>query len=67
MIEKCPGQDKRNLKTEDIRCSCGCYIEIFSDEHKRKCFKCGKIVERKRRQTCLDWCKYAKKCQEKQL
>lgn len=63
-MNKCPGQDNKILKTEDIRCSCGCYVEIFSDELKRKCLKCGKEVTRPRKMTCFDWCKFADLCRK---
>jgi NADH pyrophosphatase NudC (nudix superfamily) len=60
---KCPGQDKRNLKLEIIACSkCGYKVEIFSDEVKVSCPKCKNLVCRERMPSCIDWCKYAKKC-----
>ncbi|MCM8762796.1 MAG: phosphohydrolase [Candidatus Omnitrophica bacterium] len=64
MIEfKCPGQDGRNLKAELITCSkCGYALEIFSDEAKAICPKCGNLVCRERLPSCIDWCKYAKDC-----
>ncbi|MBI4981551.1 MAG: phosphohydrolase [Candidatus Omnitrophica bacterium] len=63
MIFKCPGQDDRNLKSENIVCSqCGYKAEIFSDEVKVKCAKCGNLICRKRLPSCVDWCKYAKEC-----
>ena len=63
MILKCPGQDKRNIKAEEIICSdCGHKVEIFSDEVKIKCQKCHNLVCRDRLPTCVDWCKFAKDC-----
>jgi len=63
MINKCPGQDKRNLKAEIIKClDCGYQIEIFSDEAKISCPKCKSLVCRERLASCVDWCKYAWEC-----
>jgi len=63
MINKCPGQDKRNLKIEIITCpSCGYQIEIFSDEVKVKCPKCKNFACRTRLPSCIDWCKASKEC-----
>jgi predicted Zn-ribbon and HTH transcriptional regulator len=60
---KCPGQDKRYLTVEMIKCNhCGVEIEFFSDETKNKCPKCKKIVTKAMKQNCLLWCKYAIMC-----
>jgi ribosomal protein S27E len=64
MEEKCPGQDKRNLKIELICCpKCGYQAEIFSDEMRIKCPKCKSPVSRPNLPSCLDWCKSARLCQ----
>jgi len=63
MINKCPGQDDRNIKPETIKCpDCGYGIEIFSDEVKVKCPKCKSLACRERLPSCVDWCKYAREC-----
>ncbi|MDD5432565.1 MAG: phosphohydrolase [Candidatus Omnitrophica bacterium] len=63
MINKCPGQDDRNIKSESIKCpDCGYEIEIFSDEIKVRCPKCKHMACRVRLPACIDWCKHAKKC-----
>lgn len=63
MMSKCPGQDKRNLKSETIACpSCGYTVEMFSDEVKVYCPKCKRQVCRERLPSCVDWCKFAKEC-----
>ena len=60
---KCPGQDKRNIKTEMLRCpGCGYEVEIFSDEVKVSCPKCKNLLCRERLPTCIDWCRFAKEC-----
>jgi len=63
MILKCPGQDRRNIKVEELTClNCGYKIEIFSDELKVKCPKCNNLACRQRMPSCIDWCKSAKSC-----
>jgi hypothetical protein len=63
MVYKCPGQDKRNIKAEIIKClNCDYNIEFFSDEIKLKCPKCKNLVCRIRLPSCLEWCKSAKLC-----
>lgn len=63
MIQKCPGQDSRNLKVEIIRCpACGYKVEIFSDELRVRCPRCKRSVMRGKLPSCLDRCPYAKEC-----
>ena len=63
MEGKCPGQDKRSLKIELVRCSqCGYQGEMFSDEMSIKCPQCKSLICRKKAPTCLDWCKSAREC-----
>ena len=63
MLDKCPGQDKRNLKIEKIKCaSCGYEAEIFSDEVKVRCPGCKNDICRQRLPSCVDWCKHAREC-----
>ena len=64
MISKCPGsQSFSQPHPEDIECNyCGAQIEIWTDEAKATCPKCGKTVIRLEGQSCLDWCRYAKEC-----
>jgi predicted RNA-binding Zn-ribbon protein involved in translation (DUF1610 family) len=62
-FNKCPGQDKRNIKAETLKCSqCGYAVEIFSDEVKISCPKCKNLICRERLPSCVDWCKYAREC-----
>jgi len=66
---KCPGSDTRFLRVEVRRCAkCGSDVEIFSDEVRVKCRKCGGFVY-KEIPSCIDWCKYAGDCigEEKRL
>jgi HD superfamily phosphohydrolase YqeK len=63
MTQRCPGQDKRNLKIESCACpECGYEIEVFSDELKARCPRCQRIVAREALPNCIDWCRYAKEC-----
>ena len=63
MIERCPGQDSRNIQAEVLGCPrCGYKVEIFSDETKRNCPRCKKIIYREKLPSCLDWCSSAREC-----
>jgi hypothetical protein len=67
LFDKCPGQDKRFWKPEDIFdivCpSCGQPVEFFKDEPKRKCSGCGEGVRNPRVwEGCAKWCPYAEQC-----
>lgn len=60
---KCPGQDMRNLTVSLHICSnCGTEVEIFSDEVRVKCHKCGHMVYKEKTPSCADWCQYARLC-----
>jgi predicted Zn-ribbon and HTH transcriptional regulator len=63
MIAKCPGQDGKNIKVENISCpDCGYTVEIFSDEIKVRCPRCKGLVCRQRLPSCVDWCRAARQC-----
>jgi hypothetical protein len=64
---RCPGQDMRFWKPEDIfeiPCShCGNAIEFFKDDPTRTCRNCGmKVRNPKVDLGCARWCHYAAKC-----
>ena len=64
---RCPGQDTRYLKPDDIfevNCGqCGYSIEFFKDDASRRCPNCGsRIVNPKISMGCAQWCKHAKEC-----
>ncbi len=64
---RCPGQDQRFWKPEDIfdvKCpDCGQTVEFFKDEPKLKCRKCGKVVINPKIDLgCAEWCQYAEQC-----
>ena len=67
MAAKCPGQDTRYWKPDDVRevaCPrCGGKVEFFKDDRSRKCPHCGARF----RNPCIDlgcaeWCPYAAEC-----
>ncbi len=63
MQMRCPGQDMRNLRVSIYKCpGCGADVELFSDEMRIKCQKCGTEVRRDQVPSCIDWCVYAKEC-----
>jgi predicted amidophosphoribosyltransferase len=64
---RCPGQDMRSWKPEDIfevACpSCGDEIEFWKDEPVRVCAKCGREIRNPRMDLgCAKWCKSAEQC-----
>jgi len=63
---RCPGQDQRYWKPEDIfevNCPCGGLLEFFKDEPKLRCKKCGRIITNPRIDLgCAEWCQYAEQC-----
>ena len=64
---RCPGQDQRFWKPEDIfevKCpGCGGPIEFFKDEPKLKCRECARmVVNPKIDLGCAEWCQYAEQC-----
>jgi len=63
VYRQCPGQDSRNLRVELHKCpNCGHEVEIFSDEIKVRCSRCGENVFRERTPSCIDWCASARQC-----
>jgi DNA-directed RNA polymerase subunit RPC12/RpoP len=62
-MNKCPGQDARNLTAETYRCpNCGSSVEIFSDEQRRRCPVCKAMVFTEETPSCIQWCKAAREC-----
>ena len=61
MYSRCPGSEGRNLNVEIFKCpGCGSDVEIFSDEMRFRCKKCGTMVVRGEvASACLDWCEAA--------
>jgi predicted RNA-binding Zn-ribbon protein involved in translation (DUF1610 family) len=66
---KCPGQDLRYWKPEDIYevacAACGKSIEFFKDDLKRACPECGKdMINPRNDLSCAKWCRSAAECLE---
>jgi hypothetical protein len=64
---KCPGQDTRYWKPDDIfvaECpKCGAGIEFFKDDTRRRCAWCGHMFYNPKIELgCAEWCQYAEKC-----
>jgi len=64
---RCPGQDQRFWKPEDIfeiRClGCNCAVEFFKDEPVLKCPGCGRMIVNSRLDlSCAEWCQHAEQC-----
>ncbi len=64
---RCPGQDSRYLKPEDVRdhpCpGCGAPVEFFKTDRSRKCPACGVRFRNPGIDLgCAKWCRYAKEC-----
>lgn len=66
---RCPGQDQRYWKPEDIFLAacphCRGEIEFWKDEPTRLCPSCGREVRNPKRDFgCVKWCQHAPQCQE---
>lgn len=66
---RCPGQDLRYWKPEDIftvPCPyCGGEIEFWKDEPVRRCSSCGRdMLNPKQDFGCAKWCEHATECLE---
>lgn len=66
-IRKCPGQDTRFWRPEDVSerpCpACGHGIEFFKDEPRRRCPACGTTAPNPNFDAgCARWCRFAESC-----
>jgi ribosomal protein S27E len=66
---KCPGQDTRYWKGDDIfEIQCPyCYnkVEFFKDDSSMKCKGCENVVFNPKIKTdCFQYCKFADQCKE---
>ena len=62
--QTCPGaRIFRQPKPESFGCpDCGSEVEIWTDEFRRPCPRCGRIVFRDAGLGCLEWCAMAEQC-----
>lgn len=66
-VPKCPGQDRRYWKPEDIfeeECpTCGNILEFWKTDIRVRCEKCRRLVSNPRFDLgCAEWCSYADYC-----
>ena len=62
-FDTCPGSKRiKEPFPENIKCSCGKEIEIWSDEAETVCPHCRKKAYRDMPPSCIDWCSVAKEC-----
>ena len=64
---RCPGQDKRFWKPDDIfevKCPfCDKRIEFWKDDVRLTCERCGNDIPNPRLNlSCAKWCKFAERC-----
>jgi ribosomal protein S27AE len=64
VLERCGGSQKNVTPVPTLKnCpGCGEEVEIWSDELKTKCGKCGITVTMEATPSCIDWCRAAKEC-----
>ena len=63
MTNGCPGRTTATLRVSIHKCpKCGNEVEMFSDELKFKCKKCGEYVYKEKVPTCIEWCASARQC-----
>ena len=61
LMEGCQGKPRTPTIHEKICPQCGNVIEIFSIDTEVSCDRCG-FVAYNDSLSCVQWCKYAKKC-----
>ena len=72
IFKKCPGQDLRQKKIEDVVCNlpcpvCGDDVEFFFDDKSRTCPNCKTKIEKRDEALlkdfgCASWCQAAEEC-----
>ena len=63
MMDTCPGVSRLKTPTLEVKTcpQCGAEIEIFSTDVAVACDNCG-FVAYNDVASCIQWCKYARKC-----
>jgi len=61
---RCPGSIRNTTPVPiERKChNCGATIEMWSDEEKVDCHKCGTEIFKDKVPTCIEWCKSAEEC-----
>ncbi len=64
MPDECPGSGNIRTPIPSLKeCpGCGEEVEIWSDELRAKCTKCGATVFKENAPSCIEWCQSAKEC-----
>ena len=63
MHSRCPGSDSKNLRAVLYKCPrCDTEVEIFTDELRVKCPKCGEQIYSEKMPSCIEWCASAREC-----
>ncbi|HEX74736.1 MAG TPA: phosphohydrolase [Dehalococcoidia bacterium] len=63
MSSLCPDPDQKNLRVGLYKCpGCGAEVQIFSDETVVRCYECGKMIDRNKIPSCIEWCASARQC-----
>lgn len=64
MAFECQGSEEiKHPRPENIKCPfCSGDVEIWTDEAEAACPNCEKMITREQKQSCLEWCGYAKEC-----
>lgn len=67
MFDRCPGSLAGTPTIKIKKCpECGNEVELFSNDVKAKCDKCGFDIYSDV-ESCIQWCKYAKACVGEEL
>lgn len=67
MLNRCPGSLAGTPTLKVKKCpECGSEVEVFSNDVKVNCEKCGFAVYNDV-ESCIQWCKYARECVGEQL
>ncbi len=64
MLDKCPGSGNIRTPIPSLKKCPECWedVEIWSDELRAKCTRCGATVFSENAPSCIEWCQYAKEC-----
>ena len=61
IMDGCQGKPRTPTLEEKICPQCGAVIEVFSSDTEVACDNCGFVVYNDSL-SCVQWCKYARKC-----
>lgn len=63
-LVRCPGTSNiiTPIPTIKICPKCNEEVEIWSDESKGRCSKCGTLIFKEESASCIQWCPYVRQC-----